>query len=604
MPFDTSISVTTQRSSRQRGVILSTQGLQKFEAMRQHWELKKNGGDRYTLHTLSILTGLSQKTITKVLEADKAVDRATLQCLFNTFDLVLEREDYRFPIASMATTTAVNPTIDWHEVPDTTEFYGRTVELSLLTQWMVTDRCRLVGVVGMGGMGKSSLVAKAVQELAENLAIHEPDHPTFTHILWRSLRHAVPIEDFLRDVVLFLSDQQDTNIGNLIYYLQRHRCLLILDNWETLFQPGDYTGHYRSGYSGYGELLKMLGESKHQSCVIFTSRERPLEVAAMSGDGVRSLSLQGMGQDAQKLLQARGLLEVEANWQKLSDRYAGNPLMLKIVTTTIQEMFGGNVADFLQQETQMLYGIRKLLDQQFDRLSALEQSILYWLAINRVWTTPAMLQSDLIPKVTASDLLAALESLRWRCLIEMAPAGSVRSTTMPASNETPGAAEWRYDLAGFLTEPQGFQKAFHRQVQQRQTPQSTLITPSTSCYTQEPVVMEYVTDRFVAKMIQAILHYDLTPARHIGATSLLHAYTLVKTNVEDDIQNSQIRFILQPIADRIQSTFSSYSALEQHIQAILKTLPIHHPIDRHFPQPSYAAGNLLNLCLQLKVDLK
>ncbi|MBW4614346.1 MAG: hypothetical protein KME21_13945 [Desmonostoc vinosum HA7617-LM4] len=57
---------------------------------------------------------------------------------------------------------------------------------------------------------------------------------------------------------------------------------------ETILDPG-YVGQYRSGYEGYGELLRVVGETKHQSCLIFTSREKPGDLAAF--EGVRSLQL-------------------------------------------------------------------------------------------------------------------------------------------------------------------------------------------------------------------------------------------------------------------------------------------------------------------------
>jgi hypothetical protein len=33
-------------------------------------------------------------------------------------------------------------------------FYGRTQELDTLTQWIVQDQCRLVAILGMGGIRK------------------------------------------------------------------------------------------------------------------------------------------------------------------------------------------------------------------------------------------------------------------------------------------------------------------------------------------------------------------------------------------------------------------------------------------------------------------
>ena len=38
--------------------------------------------------------------------------------------------------------------------------------------------------------------------------------------------------------------------------------------------------------------------------------------------------------------------------------------------------------------------------------------------MNREWTPISELDTDLIPKVTRAQLLEALESLRWRSLIE------------------------------------------------------------------------------------------------------------------------------------------------------------------------------------------
>ncbi len=46
---------------------------------------------------------------------------------------------------------------DWGEGLDVSVFYGRNEELTQLEQWIVRDRCRLVALLGMGGIGKSAL---------------------------------------------------------------------------------------------------------------------------------------------------------------------------------------------------------------------------------------------------------------------------------------------------------------------------------------------------------------------------------------------------------------------------------------------------------------
>ncbi|HEY9740185.1 MAG TPA: hypothetical protein V6C90_06810, partial [Coleofasciculaceae cyanobacterium] len=40
---------------------------------------------------------------------------------------------------------------DWGDAPDVSGFYGRKEELATLERWIFQDRCRLVGLFGMGG---------------------------------------------------------------------------------------------------------------------------------------------------------------------------------------------------------------------------------------------------------------------------------------------------------------------------------------------------------------------------------------------------------------------------------------------------------------------
>src|SRR5213592_1477404 len=210
--------------------------------------------------------------------------------------------------------SAAFPRIDWVGALDVSRFIAH-------------ERCRLVAILGMGGIGKSALVSLLGKHLA----------PQFDAVLWRSLRDAPSCEELVADCLTFFSETPpaefppllEQRINQLIGRLQERRCLLVLDNLETLLEVEDPEGNYRAGYQGYGRLIERLGESAHQSCVVLTSREKPREIEALEGlrGPVRSLRLVGLSQEAARsLLENKDLRGASSAWLQLIATYAGNPL--------------------------------------------------------------------------------------------------------------------------------------------------------------------------------------------------------------------------------------------------------------------------------------
>lgn len=316
---------------------------------------------------------------------------------------------------------------DWQEASDLTFFCGRNQELATVEQWIVGDRCRLIGIFGMGGMGKTSLAVKLAEQTASE----------FDYLIWRSLRNAPPLDRLLAGIVQFLAQQQttelnlpqdiDNSVSNLIENLHSHRCLLVIDNAETILQAGNTCGSYRSGYERCGELIRRIGEIAHQSCVILTSREKLREFIALEGNKlpVRSLQIKGVGAEISKeICQFKGELRgAEQDWQTLDRNYSGNPLALKIVTTTIQELFDGDLNSFLQQEILFFDDIENLFTEQLNRLSKLEREIMYLLAFERKPVPLKRLRQDLMSSTPKKQIFEAVKSLQRRSLIEKSADG-------------------------------------------------------------------------------------------------------------------------------------------------------------------------------------
>jgi hypothetical protein len=89
---------------------------------------------------------------------------------------------------------------------------------------------------------------------------------------------------------------------------------------------------------------------------------------------LRSLYLQGLDIQAEEILQEYGLKNQE-KWSELITLYQGHPSWLNIITSTIVELFDGDVSLFLEQMQDEIYlgDIEIFIESHLQRLSAKEK---------------------------------------------------------------------------------------------------------------------------------------------------------------------------------------------------------------------------------------
>jgi WD40 repeat protein/transcriptional regulator with XRE-family HTH domain len=307
--------------------------------------------------------------------------------------------------------------LDWGQAPDIQDFYGRESELTTLEQWIEEDSCRVIAVCGIGGVGKTTLSTVLARRVAVN----------FDYVLWRSLRDVPSLETILRDCISLFSNRKhqdipehlDNQISLLIEYLQRKRCLILLDNFDSVLVRSE-TDQDVVSYADYAKFLERLGEVQHRSCLIITSREKPEEVAHLEGImPVRIYTLSGIkSSEVQRILKGKGLFGKEDAWDDLTLRYSGNPLALKLISTTIHDVFEGDITAFLEEGGTVVEDIEKLLDEQFDPLSEGEREVLFWLAIEREAVSLKDLREDYVHLDSNKRLMEELWALRRKSLVE------------------------------------------------------------------------------------------------------------------------------------------------------------------------------------------
>src|SRR3989449_365112 len=391
---------------------------------------------------------------------------------------------------------------------DVPSVFGRQGELATLSEWVVQDHCRVVSVLGLGGIGKSALVVQTMRELASHFQV----------VLFRSLRDAPSYEALLSSCLAVLAPEaQDVlheslerRLSRLLAELRRLRVLLVLDNLEALLAEGEALGRLRPGYEGYGQLLEQVGHTGHQSCLLLTSREHPAALRALEGRRalVRSLRLSGLSASAcAQLLGEHELVGSPEEYARLAALYAGNPLALSIVAETIADLFGGAISPFLAAGTILFGSITHLLQEQWERLSVLEQTLLWWLAILREPGTLEGLQAGQVAQLSPAQILEAVDGRRRGSLVER--------------GQRPGS------------------------------------------FTLQAVVLEFVTGRLVEEASQEIVQ---------GRLSLLIRYGLCQAQAKTYVRQTQERLLLAPLLARLESRYRGRAEVERRVRELLATL--------------------------------
>lgn len=285
--------------------------------------------------------------------------------------------------------------INLSEAPPISKFYGRTQQLAELEKCLIQERCRLILIHGMGGIGKSTLVRHLIDKISDK----------YDYIIWLSLESAPPFQQLALKLVQFLSkgEKQEDDIVRIMQYLHQQKCLIVLDSWEEIVDSEDY--------AKYSEFLERVAKETHKSCLLLLSRRKTPKIESLEGQLVRSKRLLALtSEEAKEILIAEGMSGTDSELEEFSKRYS-NPWILKRIAQNIHNVFDGDISPFMGISIFVDEAITDFLDRQFQALSRVEINLIYWVALRRNTALWHQLVHDSHQFLTYNQLFQVLNDL-------------------------------------------------------------------------------------------------------------------------------------------------------------------------------------------------
>jgi hypothetical protein len=300
------------------------------------------------------------------------------------------------------------PHCNLQQAPKITNFYGRQNELLTLSQWLENPNINLISVLGIFGIGKSTLVRHFL----------DLNTQPFDAIIWKNLQLFPSLSSLLIDILTELKinhyNLNNDSLNQFIKLLTQKRFLIILDNLEVSFTPQKLAGEFKPEYQDFAKFFKTMGEIEQKSKLIFIfiSQEQSPEMQSLQ----REKCLNLLGLKEVKMLNDYGLQAEEQDLLELINLYEGNPFYLENIVCLIRDIFEEDVQEFLAKKNIIItQQMQSNFDKLFKRLSEIEQKIVLQLSQLPQFIERKDLRQNL--DLSLTDFANSLQSLQHRHLV-------------------------------------------------------------------------------------------------------------------------------------------------------------------------------------------
>jgi len=281
-------------------------------------------------------------------------------------------------------------------------------------------------ITGIGGSGKTSLSSKFIKggvgktKLSVKLA--EKLREKLSFVVWKSLINTPDCNDILKSICEFIENgdktKGETILDRIINSLSKKRGLILLDNLESVLSSSDEFVTFKDKHRLYSRFITEFAKISHNSCLILTSREIPIEINSLSQTNryVKILRLDGLTKDDAELL-IENISDIDGRKESIEcliKLYDGNPLAIQLAAMHIKDVYQGSIEAFIKYGESIFKNIEDLLNWHLNRLTDTELEVIRWLAVNREPKNIQELKDDLLLIKSKNRIGSTINSLMLR----------------------------------------------------------------------------------------------------------------------------------------------------------------------------------------------
>jgi predicted ATPase/DNA-binding NarL/FixJ family response regulator len=267
-----------------------------------------------------------------------------------------------------------------------THFVGRKIELQEIIKLLQDEQCRLLTLVGVGGVGKTRLALRSIREL--------PGEPESHFVDLQAVRSSEGLVSAIANALGITLSGQEPLDHQLLRFLEQKHLLLLLDNFEQLLESSGFLSRILEQSPNIKLLVTSREALNLQEEYLYTVKGL-MTPASHHIDELKACdSVQLFVERAQRIRQDFSLAEEWAGIVRICQLVEGMPLAIEMAASWVKILRCATIAAEIQQNLSFLQSnlrnvqqrhqsMQAVFAQTWSRLSAAEQTLFKQLSVFR-----------------------------------------------------------------------------------------------------------------------------------------------------------------------------------------------------------------------------